>query len=95
MIFAVVGEELGLIGSALVIGAFAAFACAGFRVALRCRDPFGKLLAAGITALVCGQAAINLARRARDRPADRNPAAVRLLRRLEPRRAPRRGRHSP
>jgi len=61
MIFAVVGEELGLVGSILVIGAFAAFALAGFRIALRCRDPFGKLLAAGLTALVCGQAAINLA----------------------------------
>ncbi len=61
MIFAVVGEELGLVGSVLVIGAFAAFGYAGFRVALRCRDPFGKLLAAGLTALVCGQAAINLA----------------------------------
>jgi cell division protein FtsW len=61
MIFAVIGEELGLIGSVLVVGGFAAFGFAGFRIALRCRDPFGKLLAAGITALVCGQAAINLA----------------------------------
>jgi cell division protein FtsW len=61
MIFAVIGEELGLVGSALVIGAFAAFALIGFRIALRCRDPFGKLLAAGLTALVCGQAAVNLA----------------------------------
>lgn len=60
MIFAVVGEELGLIGSALVIAAFGAFAWAGFRVALRCRDPFGKRLAAGATTLVCGQAAVNL-----------------------------------
>ncbi len=61
MIFAVIGEELGLIGATLVIGAFALLAFAGFRIAMRCRDPFGKLLAAGITALVCGQAAINLA----------------------------------
>jgi cell division protein FtsW len=61
MIFAVVGEELGLVGSALVIGAFATFGWAGFRVALGCRDPFGKRLAAGITTLVCGQAAVNLA----------------------------------
>ncbi len=61
MIFAVIGEELGLFGSVLVIGAFALFAVAGFRIALRCRDPFGKLLAAGLTALICGQAAINLA----------------------------------
>jgi cell division protein FtsW len=61
MIFAVIGEELGLVGSLLVILAFAAFAWAGFRVALRCRDPFGKRLAVGITTLVCGQAAVNLA----------------------------------
>jgi cell division protein FtsW len=61
MIFAVIGEELGLFGSVLVIGAFGVFAVAGFRIALRCRDPFGKLLAAGLTALICGQAAINLA----------------------------------
>jgi cell division protein FtsW len=61
MIFAVIGEELGLIGASLVIGAFALLAVTGFRIAMRCPDPFGKLLAAGITALVCGQAAINLA----------------------------------
>jgi cell division protein FtsW len=61
MIFAVIGEELGLVGATLVIAAFALLALAGFRIALRCQDPFGKLLAAGITALVCGQAAINLA----------------------------------
>ena len=61
MILAVIGEELGLIGTAAVIAAFAAFAFAGFTVALRCKDPFGKLLAAGVTSLVCAQAAINLA----------------------------------
>ena len=61
MIFAIVGEELGLLGSAFVICAFAVFAYAGLRIALRCRDPFGKRLATGITALVCGQAAVNLA----------------------------------
>lgn len=60
MIFAIVGEELGLIGSTAVIAAFGVFAWAGFRIALHCRDPFGKRLAAGITTLVCGQAAINL-----------------------------------
>ena len=60
MIFAIVGEELGLIGSTAVIVAFGVFAWAGFRIALRCRDPFGKRLAAGLTTLVCGQAAINL-----------------------------------
>ena len=36
------------------------FAYAGLDIALRCRDPFGKRLAAGLTVLVCGQAAVNL-----------------------------------
>jgi len=61
MIFATIGEELGLLGAALVLAAYCAFAYAGLRVALRCRDPFGKRLAAGLTTLVCGQALINLA----------------------------------
>ena len=61
MMFAVVGEELGLVGVTLVIMAFCAFAYAGIRLAITCRDPFAKRLAAGITALVCGQAAINMA----------------------------------
>ncbi len=61
MIFAIIGEELGLVGATAVIAAYCAFAYAGLKIALGCRDPFGKRLAAGLTALVCGQAAINLA----------------------------------
>jgi cell division protein FtsW len=61
MIFAIIGEELGLVGATAVIVAYCAFAYAGLKIALGCRDPFGKRLAAGLTALVCGQAAINLA----------------------------------
>jgi cell division protein FtsW len=61
MIMAVIGEELGLLGVTAVVAAFAAFAYAGLRVALACTDPFGKRLAAGLVALVCGQALINLA----------------------------------
>jgi cell division protein FtsW len=61
MIMAVIGEELGLLGVTAVVAAFAAFAYAGLRVALACTDPFGKRLAAGLVALVCGQAVINLA----------------------------------
>jgi cell division protein FtsW len=61
MIFAIIGEELGLVGATFVIAAYCAFAYAGLRIALQCKDPFGKRLAAGLTALVCGQAAINLA----------------------------------
>ena len=61
MMFAVVGEELGLVGVTLLVAAFSAFGYAGIRLAIACRDPFAKRLAAGITALVCGQAAINMA----------------------------------
>jgi cell division protein FtsW len=60
MIFAIVGEELGLLGAGAVVAAFAIFGYAGFNVALACKDRFGKLLAAGLTALVCGQAAVNV-----------------------------------
>ena len=61
MMLAVIGEELGLVGVSAVIAAYATFAYAGFNIALRCRDPFGKRLAAGLTVLVSGQAAINIA----------------------------------
>jgi cell division protein FtsW len=60
MIFAIIGEELGLLGAGAVILAFAVFGYAGFNIALACKDRFGKLLATGITALVCGQAAVNV-----------------------------------
>lgn len=61
MIFAVIAEELGLVGAALLVAGYCAFAYAGLRLALTCRDPFGKRLAAGITALITGQAAVNIA----------------------------------
>jgi len=61
MIYANIGEELGFLGAAGVIAAYGVFAYAGFKVALRCKDPFGKRLATGLTALVCGQAAVNIA----------------------------------
>jgi cell division protein FtsW len=60
MIFAIIGEELGLVGVVAVLAAFGVFAYAGFNIALRCRDPFGKRLAAGLTAMLCGQAALNV-----------------------------------
>ncbi|MHB1412994.1 MAG: putative lipid II flippase FtsW [Thermoleophilia bacterium] len=59
MILSIVGEELGLIGVLAVLFAFIGFAFIGFRIALKCRDPFGKYLAAGITTLVVSQAAVN------------------------------------
>ncbi|HET7127610.1 MAG TPA: putative lipid II flippase FtsW [Gaiellaceae bacterium] len=60
MMLANIGEELGLVGVAAVICAYALFAYAGLDIAARCRDPFGKRLAAGLTVLVCGQAAVNI-----------------------------------
>ena len=60
MIFAVIGEELGLVGTVIVVGLFGAFAWAGATIAMRTRDPFQRLLAAGATALIVGQAIVNL-----------------------------------
>jgi cell division protein FtsW len=59
-IFAIIGEEVGLIGSLLVAGLFVAFAVLGVRAASRAPDRFGMLLAGGITAWVVGQAFINI-----------------------------------
>jgi cell division protein FtsW len=61
MIFAIVGEELGLVGVTMILSAYAVFAFAGYTIALRCKDPFGKRLAVALTTLVCGQAIVNLA----------------------------------
>jgi cell division protein FtsW len=61
MMLANIGEELGLLGVTAVIAAYLLFAYAGLRVALGCRDPFGKRLAVGLTVLVCGQALVNVA----------------------------------
>ena len=60
-IFAVLGEELGLIGSLLVVGLFVALAYRGFQIALEASDDFGTVLAAGLTCWLIFQALINLA----------------------------------
>ena len=59
-IFAVIGEELGMIGSLLVVILFVGLAAAGLGVALRAPDRFGMLLAVGITSWVILQAALNM-----------------------------------
>ena len=59
-IFAVIGEELGLLGGFVVIGLFAVLAYAGFRIAQNATDPFQQLAAGGITAWIVGQAVINM-----------------------------------
>jgi cell division protein FtsW len=59
-IFAIIGEEFGLIGAAIVIVLFVGLAYSGIRVSLAAPDTFGALLAAGITAWLCIQAFINI-----------------------------------
>jgi cell division protein FtsW len=59
-IFAVIGEELGLVGSILVVFLFGTLATFGARAAIRAPDRFGTLLAAGITGWVVGQALVNI-----------------------------------
>jgi cell division protein FtsW len=59
-IFAVIGEEFGLIGGVVVIALFAILAYSGIRVALGAPDTFGALLATGITGWLCVQAFINI-----------------------------------
>lgn len=60
-IFAIIGEELGLLGALLVILLFAVLAYRGLRIALNAPDNFGMLLATGITALLILQAVLNAA----------------------------------
>lgn len=60
-IFAVLGEELGLIGCLIVMGLFAALGYRGFRIALHAKDSFGFILASGITMWLTFQALINIA----------------------------------
>ena len=59
-IFAVLCEELGFIGGAIVLALFAAYAWRGLRAAFRAPDAFGRFLAVGITVMVATQALINL-----------------------------------
>lgn len=60
-IFAVVGEDLGYAGCVMILAVFAAFIYFGLRVAMRCPDRFGSLLAGGITAMVGVQCVLNVA----------------------------------
>ncbi|APA97406.1 putative lipid II flippase FtsW [Nocardia seriolae] len=59
-IFAIIGEELGFLGCALVLGLFALFVYAGLRIATRSVDPFIRLLTASATTWITGQALINV-----------------------------------
>lgn len=59
-IFAIVGEELGLIGSIVVLLLFTVFAVGAFHIIRRTDDPFIRVAAGGITVWIVGQALINI-----------------------------------
>jgi cell division protein FtsW len=60
-VYAIVGEELGLLGTLTVLVLFATLTYAGFRIAKRTKDPFARLAAAGITVWIAVQALVNIA----------------------------------
>ena len=59
-IFAIIGEELGFVGAALVVLLFLVFAYRGIRIAMRAEDRFGFYLASGLTASIALQALMNI-----------------------------------
>ena len=59
-IFAIIGEELGFVGTMAVIGLFIVFVWLGILVVVRCQDRFGQLLAGGIVLTIGIQAALNI-----------------------------------
>lgn len=60
-IFAIIGEELGLVGTLFIVGCFLVIAYRGFRIAGRAPEPFAALLATGLTAWLVFQALVNIA----------------------------------
>nr|WP_308301681.1 putative lipid II flippase FtsW [Frankia umida] len=59
-ILAIIGEELGLVGSLVVVGLFGVLGYAGLRIAHRSDDLFVRLAAAGVTAWIIVQAVVNM-----------------------------------
>lgn len=59
-IFAIIGEELGFVGCAIIVLLFLLLAFRGFRLARRAQDVYGALLATGITTWLVLQAAVNI-----------------------------------
>ena len=59
-IFAIIGEELGFVGTSAVVALFIIFVWLGIRVVVQCRDRFGQLLAGGIVLTIAAQAALNI-----------------------------------
>lgn len=60
MIQAVIGEEFGFLGMFIVIALFGMIAWAGYRIAIKAKDSYGRILAGGLTSLILIQAFLNL-----------------------------------
>ena len=60
-IFAIIGEELGLVGSAALVGLFGIFFLQAVRLTMNVKDSFGRLLGVGIVAWFCVQTLVNMA----------------------------------
>jgi cell division protein FtsW (lipid II flippase) len=60
MIFALVGEQFGFVGAAVVLGAFLVLFAAGTEIAAATREPFGRLIAVGIVSILAAQTFVNL-----------------------------------
>jgi cell division protein FtsW len=60
-IFAIIGEELGLLGALSVVVAFGVFCYAGVRIALAAKDPYARTVAGGLTITIVAQALLNMA----------------------------------
>ena len=60
MIFALVGEQFGFWGVAVILGAYIALFTAGIEIAASTREPFGRLVAVGVVTLLAGQTFLNV-----------------------------------
>jgi len=59
-VLSLIGEEMGLVGTLLVLGLFALILLCGARIAWRVNEPFGQFLALGISVLIAAQALLNI-----------------------------------
>ena len=60
-IFSILGEELGFVGTSIVLGLFIFFIYKGYKIAMTCKDFYGSLIAAGITSIFAIQMLVNVA----------------------------------
>ncbi len=60
MILALIGEQFGFFGSAVLLGSYIVLFAAGIEISASTREPFGRLIAAGVVAVLATQSFINL-----------------------------------